>query len=82
MERSEPAPPAPGPVPLELDVLVAPLELVELAPPPPPVPPWSTHSPSAHCWPLGQSTPSQGQLPHWPVAGSQQEPSVQGADVH
>lgn len=51
--------------------LVVTLELLLL---PPPI----THWPALQLSPVGQTTPSQGELPQAPVAGSQYEPLVHG----
>lgn len=56
--------------------VVAP-EDADVPPPAPPPPVSPTHSPSLQTCALGQSTPSQGQLPQRPVVWSQHVVPVQ-----
>jgi hypothetical protein len=65
------------PAPVD-DELGPPLEAADA----PLVPPGAKQLPLWHVWPAGQTTPSHGQLPHEPVRGSQQEPSVHGLGWH
>lgn len=76
------APPVPEAPLVELDDALELDEEDALPPPPPPVPPPPKHWPFWHCWPDGQITPAQGQVPQLPVIGSQHEPPMHGFGWH
>src|SRR5262245_8678892 len=75
------APPAP-PAPLVLELVAEPLLLLALAVAEALLLEPMTQLPFWHIWPIGQTTPAQGSLPHPPVTGSQTEPSVHGLGMH